>query len=71
MVSDRKSLTPAHKKIYRKHHRVRDILVDVLPHSEYNKTISISIAHTIFKCICVTYEWDQQVQEAKASLLVQ
>ena len=33
MVSDRKSLTPAQKKIYIKYHRVRGILVDVLPHS--------------------------------------
>ena len=33
MVSDKKSLTPAQKKIYIKHHRVRGILVDALPHS--------------------------------------
>lgn len=34
MLTDRKSITPIQKKIYRKHHRVRGILVDALPHSE-------------------------------------
>lgn len=33
MLSDRKTLTLAQEKTYIKHHRVRDILVDVLPHS--------------------------------------
>lgn len=71
MVSDRNSLTPAQKKIYRKHHRVRGILVDVLPHSEYIKIIDKSTTKTIFKSLYDTYEGNQQVQEAKANLLVQ
>lgn len=33
MVTDRKNLTPVQKKVYRKHHRVRHILVESLPHS--------------------------------------
>lgn len=37
MVTYRKNLTPAQKKVYRKHHRVRGILVESLPHSEYIK----------------------------------
>jgi len=33
IVTDRKSLTPAQRKIYMKHHRVRGILVGALPHA--------------------------------------
>lgn len=33
MVSDRKVLTPTQKKVYIKHHIVRGILVDDVPHS--------------------------------------
>ena len=59
MMSDIKSLTPAHKKIYKKHHRVRGILVDALPHFEYIKIIDKSTAQTIFKSLCATYEGNQ------------
>lgn len=33
MVADRKTLTPAQKKTYRKHRWVRGILIEALPHS--------------------------------------
>lgn len=62
MADDRKSLTHDHKNIYRKHHRVRGILVDSLPHFEHIKIIDKSIAHTTFKSIYATYEGNQQVQ---------
>lgn len=42
MVTDIKSLTPAQKKTYRKHHKVRGILVDALPHFDYIKIIDKS-----------------------------
>ncbi|XP_050897907.1 uncharacterized protein LOC127104796 [Lathyrus oleraceus] len=71
MVSDRKTLTPAPKKIHIEHHRVRDILVNALPHSEYIKIIDKSTVKTIFKSLCATYEGNQQVQEVKVNLLVQ
>ncbi|XP_050884962.1 uncharacterized protein LOC127088093 [Lathyrus oleraceus] len=71
MVSDRKGLTPSHKKVYRKHHRVIGILVDAPPHSEYIKIIDKSTAKTIVSSLCATYEGNQQVQEAKVNLLVQ
>lgn len=32
MILGRKSLIDAQKKIYRKHHKLRGILVEVLPH---------------------------------------
>lgn len=71
MVSDRKSVTHAQKNIYIKHHKVISILVDALPHYEYIKIIDKSISTTIFKSLCVIYEGNQQVQEAKTNLLVQ
>lgn len=71
MVYDKNSLTSYQKKIYRKHHRVRGILVDALPYSEYVNIIDKSTAKNIFKSLCVTYEGHQHVQEAKVNLLIQ
>lgn len=70
-MSDRKDLPQAQKKVYRKHHRVRSILVDDLPHSECIKIIDKSTAKTIFNPLCDTYEGNQQVLEVKANLLIQ
>lgn len=71
MVKGRETFTPAHKKTYRKHHKVRCILVDSLPHSEYIKIIDKSTTKTIFESLCTTYERNKQVRETKANLLVQ
>ncbi|XP_050909755.1 uncharacterized protein LOC127123595 [Lathyrus oleraceus] len=71
MATDKKSLTPAQKKTYRKHHRVKGILVDIIRHSEYIKIIDKFTTKTIFESLCATYEGNQQVKEAKANLLVQ
>lgn len=71
MVTDRKSLTPAQKNNNMKHHEVRGILVDALPHSEYIKIIDKSTSRTIFESQCATNEGNQQVKEAKPSILVQ
>lgn len=70
MVIERKTLTPAQKKIYIKHHRVRGILVDDLPQYEYIKIIDKSTTKTIFESLCVICEGNQQVKEAKANMLV-
>jgi hypothetical protein len=56
--------------INRKHHKVRGILVDSLPHSEYTKIVNISSNKSIFESLCSTYEGNQQVKEAKANQLV-
>lgn len=37
MVKERKNLTPSQKKVYRKNHRVKGILIEALPHSKYIK----------------------------------
>lgn len=55
MVKDMKTLTPDQNKIYRKHHRVRGILIETLPHSEYIKIIDKSTSKIIFESLCSTY----------------
>lgn len=49
MEKDKKTLTPDQKKIYRKHYRVRGIMIEALPHLEYIKIIDKSTAKTIFE----------------------
>lgn len=71
MVTGRKILTPAQKKAYRKHHIVRNTLVNALPHFEYLNIIDKSTNKTIFESLCATYEGNQEVKEAKANLIVQ
>ena len=69
--ADRKNLTEAQKKVYKKHHRVRGILCDAIPHEEFMKISNKSTAKTIFESLCSSYEGNQQVREAKANMLVQ
>lgn len=71
MVTDQETLAPAHKKTYRKHHRVISIMVEALPGYEYIKIINKYTANTIFYSLCATYEGNQQVKEAKVNFLVQ
>jgi len=49
-------MSKVQRKIYRKNHRVRGILVDALPHSEYTKIVDKSTVKTIFESLCSTYE---------------
>jgi len=71
MVVDIKNLSVAHKKIDKKHHRVRGILVEALLHSKYTKIVDISTTKRTFEPLCSTYEGNQQVKETKANILVQ
>src|SRR4030065_1063951 len=69
--ADRKNLTEAQKKVYKKHHRVRGILCDAIPHEEFMKITNKSTAKTIFESLGSSYEGNQQVREATANMLVQ
>jgi len=71
MVVDRKSRTESQRKIYRNHHKVYEILVEALPHSEYTKIVDKSTAKAIFESLCSTYERNKQMKKAKANMLVQ
>lgn len=62
MITGRKHITPAKIFLYRKHHRVRGVLVDTLPHSKYIKIIDKFTAKTIFESLCANYEGNQRVK---------
>src|SRR4030066_734468 len=68
--ADRKSLTEAQKKVYKKHHRARGIIIDAIQHEEFMRICNKSIAKSIYDSLCSTYEGNQQVKEAKANMLV-
>src|SRR4030067_1028231 len=69
--ADRKKLIDEQKKVYKKHHRVRGIMCDAIPHEEFVKICNKSTAKTIFESLCSSYERNQQVREAKGNILVQ
>jgi len=67
---DRKAHTAEQKKLYKKHHLIRGILVAALPHKEYLKMSNKSTAKAMFTSLCSNYEGNKKVREAKATMLV-
>ena len=67
---DRKAHTAEQKKLYKKHHTIRGILVAALPHEEYLKMSEKSTAKAMFASLCSLYEGNKKVREAKATMLV-
>jgi hypothetical protein len=67
---DRKKHTTAQKKMYKKHHKIRCILVAALPHKEYLKMSDKSNTKAMFASMCSNYEGNKKVKEAKAITLV-
>jgi len=70
VVVDRKKHTPAQKKMYKKHHKIRGSLVTAIPHAEYMKMSDKSTANAMFASLCANYEGSKKVREAKALMLV-
>jgi len=71
VVADRKKHIVAQRKLYKKHHKIRGILVAALPHKEYLKMSDKYTAKAMFSYLCSNYEGNKKVKEAKASMLVQ
>ena len=67
---DRKKHTTAQKKMYKKHHKIRGILVAALPHNEYLKMSDKSTTKAMVASLCSNYEGNKKVREAKATMLV-
>jgi len=67
---DRKKHTPAQKKLYKKHHTIRGLLVTAIPKAEYMKMSDKSTAKAMFASLCANYEGSKKVREAKAFMLV-
>ncbi|KEH19768.1 transmembrane protein, putative [Medicago truncatula] len=71
VVLDRNKYIYAQQKVYKKHHKIRRILVVALPHKEYFKLGDKSTTKVIFKSLRLNYKGNQKVKEAKANMLVQ
>jgi len=67
---DKKKYTPEQKKLYKKHHKIRGILVIAIPKAEYMKMSDKSTAKTMFASLCANYKGSKKVREAKALMLV-
>jgi len=67
---DRKKHTPAQKKMYKKHHKIRGSLVLDIPRAEYMKMSDKSTAKAMFDSLCANYEGSKKAKEAKALMLV-
>ena len=67
---DRKAHTAEQKRLYKKHHLIKGILVAALPHREYLKMSDKSTAKPMFTSLCSNYEGNKKVREAKATMLV-
>jgi len=65
-----KKHTPAQKKMYKKHHKIRGSLVLVIPRAEYMKMSDKSTAKAMFASLCANYEGSKKVREAKVLMLV-
>jgi len=62
--------TTAKKKLYKKHHKIRGILVTALPHTKYLKMSDKSTAKAMFASLCANFEGNKKVKEAKDTMLV-
>jgi len=67
---DRKAHTAEQKKLDKKHHTIRGILVAALPHKEYLKMSDKSTTKAMFTSLCSLYEGNKKVREAKVPELV-
>ena len=67
---DRKAHTGEQKKLYKKLHTIRGILVVALSHKEYLNMSDKSTAKAMFASLCSLYEGNKKVIEAKATMLV-
>jgi len=69
-VIHKKKHTPAQKKMYKKHHKIKGSLVLVIPRAEYMKMSDKSTAKAMFASLCANYEGSKKAREAKAFMLV-
>ena len=67
---DRKKHPPAQKKLYKKHLKIRGIIVASIPRIEYMNMSDKSTAKAMFASLCAKYEGSKKVREAKATMLV-
>ena len=66
---DRKAHTAKEKKLYKKHHTIRGILVAALPHKEYLKMSGKSTAKAMFTSLCSLYEGTRKSERLRLPCL--
>jgi len=69
-VVDRKKHTPAQKKMYKKHHKIRGSLVLIIARAKYMKMSDKSTENAMFASLYANYEGSKKVREAKTLMLV-
>ena len=62
---NRKAHTAEQKKLYKKHHTIRGILVAALPHKLYLKMSDKSTTKAMFTSLCVNYEGNNKVERPR------
>ena len=70
VVVDRKKHTPAQKKLYKKHHKIRGIFVASIPRTEYMKMSDKSTTKAMFASFCANFEGSKKVREGNVFILV-
>jgi len=70
VVVDRKKHTPAQKKMYKKHHKIKGSLVLAIPRVEYMKMSNKSTAKAMFVSLYANYEGIKKVRDATTLMLV-
>jgi len=66
---DRKAHTAEQKKLYKKHHTIRGILVVALPHKEYLKMSDKSTTKAMFTSLCSLYEGNKKFKRLRLQCL--
>jgi hypothetical protein len=66
---DTKKHTAAQKNLYKKHHKIRGILVVALPYKEYLKMSNKFTAKAMFASLCSNYEVTRKSQKLKLPCL--
>ncbi|WJX38864.1 hypothetical protein P8452_26483 [Trifolium repens] len=69
MTINRRSLSEAQKKVYINHRKVRYIMIEAIPYSEYIKLTDTSTAKAVYDSLCATYEEDEPKKESKSLTL--
>lgn len=62
---DRRIHTPAQKKLYKKHHKIRGIIVASIPRTEYMKMSDKSTAKAMFASLCANFEGSKKLKRLK------
>jgi len=68
-VIDRKKHTPAQKKLYKKHQKIRGILVAYIPRTGYMKMSDKSTANAMFASLCATMKVVRRLERQRLPCL--